>query len=194
MSACLHQSHLCLLSTLTPVHTLVRHVQSHHSPHWIPVQDAVRTCAAAQLHELFVITEPASRGPSLARPFMRLLADPSPLVLQNLLTHFEVIAPRLPRGTVQPRELVAAIVAADGRAGHAWRARAGIAAALPALADLLPPDVVGDALLGLGMRYLLTGVAAVKVNAAVGISAVFRSMSKERQRTEVRTRSCIPQQ
>lgn len=141
--------------------------------------------AAAQLHELYTLIHPDRGRDALSRPLLKLLADTSPHVLGKVLGNLHVVISRSRLDAGAQRDFCVALVRAEAGFGHRWRLSCALAEAVPALAEVVPPDLLHELVLPILFRYLDSGAYAVKDVAADALCAVFRKLKKERQRSEV---------
>lgn len=146
---------------------------------------SIRESAAAQLRQLpFIVPAEKDRN-SLTRPLLHLLNDATPSVLAKLLPNLALCLPRLSFDERQSRDLCQAALKTDTVFERQWRLSRDLAAALPAIAAVVPPDAVYESLLPLAFHYMTNAVAAVRDVAAVALVGLFRMLRKERERTEV---------
>ena len=150
------------------------------------MQDGVRESAAAQLYQLCLMVAPEKGRAALTKPLLKLLDDASPAVLGKLLPHLTVCLSRLEFDAQSAKELCDATLRAEARIGRRWRLSRALLAALPALAEVVAADAVNDALLPLVFSQLAGGAAAARDAAAAALVQLFRMLTKERHRTEVR--------
>lgn len=102
------------------------------------MQEAVRKSAAAQLHQLAMITPPDGGSHHLVKPLLTLLNDSSPAVLLSVLSHMPIVMSRLCLDANNYRDIVSALVATEEASARQWRLAVAIVAAIQEMVDEVP--------------------------------------------------------
>lgn len=101
----------------------------------MPMQEAVRKSAAAQLHQLAMLVPPDGGSQLLVKPLLTLLCDLSPAVLLSVLVHLPIVMSRIPLDASNYRDIVSALVVAENASTRQWRLAVAIAEAIRAMVD-----------------------------------------------------------
>ena len=149
------------------------------------MQDSIRSSAAAQLHQLCVLVPQDKGRSSLLKPLLKLLSDQAAAVVLKLMHGLPTILARLPLSGASLTDFCNALTSAELRFTGNWRLVQALAASFEALGAALGPDAAGDVLIPIAFKYLASGPAAAKQEAAAGLVLLFRRLRREKQRTEV---------